>query len=787
MSSILYGIEIEGFGRVANLPKATRLSTARYSTAAAEYYDVLHELPRSVRTDVDLFAGTVTMGALTIQASRLDETSVNGIGKELLRNLIMAGPRNRDLSLASDFLASTTTLFFVNVLAGGTVPILDSIVRFGRESMRVTAISGSGASRQLTVERGVFGTTATIHDKRDPFGYVDKTPTPTDRRVTLYEIDLLTGTESVIWRGVIDELPRPTDGAVLIAAPVSDQLAMLSDQRLGVARYRGRVRLLQTGETESTRRLTAISVDDDAPEHLPSPFLPDADWTPDGVTKHMPVKLGDAAVAVMASEPTLSPRLPWTYVHRVFSGNVRVLTSKDPEADHKGKEYEIFELLVGSKASGASFFRNAAGAFTEHPADMIRCLLTSSGSARWTAALGHIVGSNGAYDWLPLYWGGNIPDDQIDHPAFDTLVDDFPTSGLAAANFYLGEDEKSLPTLWETCAHLAITMGAYLIVTHDAKFSIRRIGAPLPSGVDATLTDDDIVLSRGEGLRVESSPWDVRPLSSVELEIGQDGPGGEPRQVFTGADFLDFMGSRYRYSAKNERIRETRVLGPQSTGRLAGLAVEDLAEVFRARWHMTQQPPPVYDLELVEDAPRVVAGYWVEMTLSGLFELDYSRGVTDHLGLVLSADYDLTTRTQRVRILDWSALIGIVKPISPSWRVASVFDEVDFTLDESYFSGKTGAGSDPTFWQNGSSYLLNLYTLTGVLRSVDGPQWGTIAGEDVTMNAQWADGGVKVVPEVGDIVRIADYDDKGAWDHCWLSDSDATLGAAPDPATNWST
>jgi len=59
----------------------------------------------------------------------------------------------------------------------------------------------------------------------------------------------------------------------------------------------------------------------------------------------------------------------------------------------------------------------------------------------------------------------------------------------------------------------------------------------------------------------------------------------------------------------------------------------------------------------------------------------------------------------------------------------------------------------------------------------------------MVLNAAWSDGAA-VTPAVGDIIRVASYDDRGSWDALlfdltWISDAAAKLGAANDDAALW--
>jgi hypothetical protein len=791
-SRVAIGITIAGLGQAGATPTAAtrlRLSTTTRIVGSAHYVAALHGWPRPIETETEPLEGLTTQGSIDISVGALDlpDQQDRQIGRGVLEFFMQIRPQH-DLVFSARSLAASTpgavSVFGVDLVVGGEVPIVGERLFAGREVMWVTAVAGSGATRTINAIRGCFGTEAQAHDQRDPFLFVERNSVTVDREVEMYLLDLETLTEELIWSGIVESY-APNSTLTILNVKARSLLGYVAARSLGEGRFKApaRVYIGSSGGPDTLRIYPRGG--DEVVAYKPL-YADNSIGLDGGFGKVVPCVAEDVAVWVRMNEVTSpAPDFPWGYRHNPSGGESREIDGQILEFDAQASEVQLVEVLIADRDQ-PGLIRDAAGARTDHPADIIRCLLASTGSSVWSGG-GHIVGTNGSFDWLPGYWGCAFPDALIDHASFDTLVERWPTKGLRAKSFYLGADGDE-PKAGETLYDLAQAMNAYLYETPAGKLAIRQLRDPGPDGVDGTLDADDILWVKGAAAGVDPSEIDVSPVYAIELEVGQQGPGGKPARILSAGDLYQAAVSRYRHLADKDVVETTRIYGDIQTYATTLNEIQALASIFLWRYIYLQSQLPSYNLALNSGAERVKAGQWWSVSHPTLWGSSFERGVEAHRCLVLSADWDSETHQQRIKIVDFFFVSGAEEFISPSWQIASVASSTQFTISDQRYSD-----SDSSLWENAVKYRYDLYTPQGVLRSTDGPQPGTISGIGVTMAAAWTSGAVPVTPLVGDIVRITDYTTStytdASWgpdDYLWLADSTGRLGGGlRDPGSNW--
>jgi hypothetical protein len=784
------GVTIAGLGQTGALWPAIqtlRLSTIKKTIGTTQYLPALAEWPRVIRTEVTPDEGMTTQGTIDFTVSGLDYPDIaqRQIGHGVLR--FFWGLRKRhDLILTDGSVNDSDVLIDFDITVGGTEPAVNDILYIGREAMHILTVTPVGDTRTLFVTRGIFGTVAEAHTGADPYGFVGVNNLPIDREVWVYLLNLVTDVETLIWRGLVENFEL-VNGGIDLVIQCRDALSYISERKLGTDRFvargvarRGESSAPETLDLRQPGRATG-------PELDYKPVYAENSLIGTQVGKMMACIIDDevAALVRMTVVGLGVPGKPWAYQHNMVGGAALEFDGQRLDVDSEAKDVQIREIMIADADNAASLVRDGSGVLTDHPADIIRNILASTGTATWPTLGAHTVGTNGFYDWLPKPWGLSVPDALIDHDAFDALVHGWPTSPLRAQSFYIGADRQE-PKASEVIFDLAKALNAYIYLTPDAKISIKLLGDPGPLGVDATISGDTISGLEGAETGGASSPLEVRPVSSIQIELAQQGPGGKPAEILAAGDVRQTAASRYRHLARKDIIEATRIYGDPVDYSVAWFLREILGALFVWRYHYLNGILPVYELTTTPDAPRISAGQWISLTHPSFFETDGTRGIEGHRCLVMAADFSIETHEQKIRIVDFKAIADADEGLAPSWRAKVITSTTVFTIWGGWFTD-----DDTATWENTGSYRYDLWGSQGNLRSTDGPQHGNIAGSTVTMTAPWTSGAVPVLPASGDIIRVTTYDvskSDASWTEdelTWISGGDGKLGAASDPGSNW--
>lgn len=802
-----WGVSIAGFGDVdlELLGEPIRLSyAARRVVGSARYVRGVYNGPRKIKTECEPLEGLTTQGTITIEfgeiTKKISSTPGTRYGPQLLQYLWTPNPL-ADATL-DGVLNDSATSFVILMNAGATEPAVGDFIRIGREVCSIANVSvGAANQRTITVDaRGGFGTDAEQHTPLDNFVYLNTNPIKVDRELIIHLLDLDTDTESEIFRGVIEGRGL-SDGNNLLRVKARDALGRAGRRKLGNGRWTGALTLVRG--ILNNRNDVLYVYNNSAPGN-PVQFTPLlADHPFDSYKKCLPVAIdGQAHLVTANSRPSAGQ--PYLYQVEIGIGEAYSLDGQrlDPGDPSRAKRYTVKEILFCDADNSASLIRDDAGDRSDHPADIIRNILCSTGSATWPSGGSHTVGSNGDYDWLPGQWGLGLPDSLIDHDAFDLLRERFPTGapknalnqrlgGIRAQSFYCGADDSETPAL-EVVFDLAQCMSCYIYLLPDGRISIRHLSDPGILGVDQSVGVSEIKWTSGAEAGVETDIADNPPIYAIKMECAQRGPGGDPGQYVDAGDLRRTQLQRFRYLAKRDLIKSTRCIGSPKLNALDSYVLSALLAAFASRYEYTQEQLPIYTVKLNGSAPIITAGQWISLTDPTLIDVDGSRGITNHRCLVLTQDLDLSpvgsSYEQTLTVVDWAPVSPSTSLISPAWRVTAVTSSKVFEVAT---AAPQGFSDDDFQWlQTGAGYEYELWSSVGVLRSTATPgQILSLSSPQITMLVEFGDGAA-VTPSVGDIIRIARYDDRGDWDNVypqtWISDDDAELGTAGDDAYKWS-
>ena len=224
----------------------------------------------------------------------------------------------------------------LNLLLGGVLPQIDDTLFVNREAMHVTAVSIGATTATLTVVRGIHGTEATEINQLDPYFYISN-PIPQDREVEVYELDLASMTEAIVWRGVVESTGY-VKGTIALQISCRDQIGKLSEKRLGGQAFRATATMgRKQGPNGGTLIVMRLDADDAALQYAPL-YADNPGFDSATKDKALPVVVDDAVLALPAfglTDPDVRnhPRFNFAWIHSAAPGEVELITGSEPDAD----------------------------------------------------------------------------------------------------------------------------------------------------------------------------------------------------------------------------------------------------------------------------------------------------------------------------------------------------------------------------------------------------------------------------------------------------------------------
>lgn len=748
-------IGIAGWGEASTgLPYRIRIAHTGDAGGTVVAVPLLTGHPSELSTRLDLAESWIESGSLSFNVGRIDE---HAAAIALRRFLFQANPVPIGY-ISSDLTAAATSVSFIGS-PEGSAPAVGSIIYIGREAMKVTAVSGT-----LTVTRAMFGTKAQTHDANPLTGdrwIYDANPIVETREVVRYDYDPATDTETARWRGIL-EPPALDNGLTTITVKARDSWAQVMGRMLGEGRieFAGRLGTVETFANEERFPITSITYKGSFIATRSSPILIN------GTTLVLASERSVAAVPFdVATSQNGTNYL--TEAAAVEDPAPLFVENELPEAPTQDER--IVEVLVADKEGGYSLFRDENDALSDHPLDILLNIWTSSGGATWSGS--HTKGSNGDYDWLPGHWGLGIPESEIDIAGIVALRDGI-FAGLRARSFVLGIGERDAMAV---CKRILQPLFLFPTYTTDGKLSLSVAVDPGPGNTAATITAGDIVGP------IQSQPWStIKRYRSSELNVGRRWPAEDYREKLIGADREAARRNREPYGKSVFEV-DAGDYGDPRTGLISEKVRRGLLAVDSRRLLILRNRLPEFEIDLRPGISEIAAGQWIDLTLGVLVGEDGDRVQVDgHRCLVLDATRRPDDRVQELRVLDFFPVARANRKVLPCWRIATVAANDEFTIVSNEFTT-----NDAATWVNGAD--VNLYTKRGVLRSTDGPSFGTITGTGVLLDSEWLASAVAVTPAVGDLVMPAEYDDASVdWtDGVWIADSGEAVGTANDDPARW--
>ncbi len=783
------GITIAGLGDPATgLPLRMNAAEFRTVSGVAIYTDLLAEWPSEVASEVQPTDGRTWQGEMAWTITHLDHARRYG---DDARRFLM-GSRPDAVALLNTTLAAGATSMIVEPLLGRDQPIVDDVIYLEREVITIDSITTDVPSAGLDtwgVTRARFDTADEEHRARD----IDDREIFTSnhivvgREVTAYEFNLDTEVETVKFRGLLDK-PNVPDDLAAIELTARNSLAYAGEKKLG----RRRIKFSGTAYLNSSRSQMAVASGDSIIVDVDrGPLLNGLNVTcaSEDVILNIELALNEDGGTEEDSTYRVQGTTAdgFTYTALMGSGaNIDELpdTTGDGLANNEEqfREVLISDLtLEGNGNMRTHFGRDDGGGgitATADPFDILRNILTSTGTAGWTTGGVRSIGDNGEHDTLPAAWGMGIPVALIDNTAIDLLSASPAYDGLTMQNLVIGLEDELLDGL-VVIEQICKAMFAFPVVTSTGQISFASILDPGPGQADAVFGESVII--PGSVTQTHSS---FDPVQEITINVGRiwltDGYSDEIGHT----NLQQSTRKRYRHIAVDDEV-DAGAVGPAG-GWPEREEIEIIVDLFARRYRLTNDPLPEYMVSVTSDAPFVAAGQTVDISHAALIDNDGARGVSSHRCLVLSAARDSEFFDGTYRVLDLFPISKSDRVVAPSWRVIDVASATSFTVSDTAY---TTDSQDREAWVDGRKY--ELWSAEGLRLSVDGSTTGTIVVGTglVTLSAAWQDTAIDVVPVIGDIVQVPFYDDRGDWEDsalAWIADEDAELGAAQDDAHRWS-
>lgn len=779
MSAETYSIGIAGFGNPSTgLPYRLRCASLLDVGGTVEPAAIVVGWPASLASQIHLEQSWVSQGTYKVKvACGYEET----IGLDLLEWAFQSNPESVGWLTTDETDASVT--WQVEYRAGFSLPSVPYNLYLGRECVLVTArVVVAGHTYDLTVVRGMYGTTASAHKSgkySDRLLYHQNSIVE-GREFVVRELDLVADTETERWRGFL-ERPDGISGDLLVAELSAKNIfAFLGQPKKKL----GEGRLIVPGvlqDISETWNQGGITVHEQGAQWQGAEMVARdeamflADTAPAGTdARYLPMVWGETLIAADIWGPSYdtSDDEPYHYFVRQMADDGRAgytsLHGTEKASGADAKTGMLREVLIADAGLddelSYSLIRDDNGNRSDHPLDILRNIWCSTGTGQWIWGGAHIKGHNGDFDWLSRPWGMSIPDDFIDHDGIDDLKHGF-YEGLRARNFVLGHDDKL--SVKDVTRRLLQPLFAFPAITSEGKLTIRTLLDPGPGNTDATITFDDLARP------IETQPWSEQPhYASVTMNAVRRGLSDSYGYQITDADLAGYVSHRYPFSRSTFTV-DAGDYGHPHDHYITPEAHILLRMIGQFVHLVLSRRIPEYVLEVKPTCTYLPSGSFITLTYSALVGADGERGVSTHRCVVLQSERDEKTRTQKLHVIDLFPLTRAEKNVAPSWRIIGVTSQTVFVISASSFSD-----DDRILWEATETY--RLLDRTGAERGQGGVGSSFIyATGQVTLGTAFDNGG-PVLPVVGDIIAIDDYyaPMSGPWgEYAYIAETSALLDA----------
>lgn len=778
MGNITYGFAIEGMGDKSTGNQYMLVPTELgFSLSGYTFATVLADLPGVVSQDIEWPGGIATQSSITLDLCWFTEYP------DLVDFLYASRPKPFGLLDTNQSATATASKF--ELVSGQTMVSADDYVYMQREVLKINTVGATGDSDSdgkdettiSSMSRAQFGSRALpINGTKvynDRYLYT-RNPIVEGRRVEGYRIDLDAQTKTLFFTGVLEK-PSEEDLGCTLKLPCRNTLAYTQGKKLGVERLYAWGSPNRWGQNYQVSNVET----DERSKPFPTPIGSDSS------ERWVVMRFGQMIAPMRAVFLDSNEGGYWQLLDVVGGDAIY----KDPSLQDRSqgnsdmpKPVRGWEVLITGDST-YNYFVDSAGSVSTHISDIIRCILCSTGSMTWAGGT-RTLGPNGDFDALPLAWGLGVPDDYIDHDSFEEMKLLSPYDELFMENLVLGNDEEPKDA-GEVLNELLQSCGLFLVLGSSGKVELKTL---YDDGRKAETTlDYESMCIEGSYSRAHSE-WP--PMQNFTLKGFRRWPGNSHQSFMLHTDLLGVRPQRYEGIVSDQDISGDHFGTPGRRTWKSGVS-RCLRQVFRQYYWLRSEPLPTYDVEI--DLEQVDVGLLdlVVFTCPAAIDADTAtRGITDHVCIVLSSSEDTKNATSSVRLLDLHYLMRSRKVIAPAFYITSATSQTNFVIQQ-YWCVENG---DPilvsdwelldTIW-NDEFANVGLYDSLGNQRGIFGE---VQSFSRATGAVQLGGVGFSVTPNAGDYMRIATYGSASSGarsSYSFIADKDAGLGSSPNPADEW--
>jgi hypothetical protein len=683
--------------------------------------------------------------------------------------------------LAAERSASASTVSIEDLDGTAVTTLSDTVIWLGDEAILLGTYNSGSDFYPAT--RGFYSSVAQYHASGELI--YTKPQSIRYRNLNLVLYDENSGTESIIWRGFVDDLMTNDEGTTLEVQGI-ELYGVLQRARV----FRGSPNLARQPDLDGIGRFRRLR--DGALGVLVFKTIADGSqvFKSGEADPFISLQFEDEIIAYAKYDLSADAFFAsFGRFSRTFSGNVEEFDNERFQTEPYEEIYELLVIDYGEDASlinddgtaKAAMVTDGVSATREleypfHPLAIALAFMLSSTNTTATQA---------DYDVLNGASSMQLPKEYVDVTSFETLIARYPD--YRVERMVLGFDGEEF-NIWETIRDYCLRpFGFFLGVSDGGKLNAGVLNTNFGIG-DFYLSEQPkpippmlkYLASRQDGVdevvgKIGQTPWEDDATLTVR------GPALSNKNSVRNRLFADKRVQEYiiPYGPRRTGVNE-------AAGAFALLEARATAGAYQIpRMVLKFADPDIggFDFsigKIISPKDLEVEEAWIINSAGSRVAIEADR-VLALTGLIIGRDVDVETLTYTLTLLLQGRATGeIIQWRAPAAVVAASSTTTVINVEQNAFHA---ASNDTSFFTVGDE--IYLFDQTGDYR--DGDSANVISA--ITATSITVSGAFAVTPAAGDIVRLAPYDGyansgvvTGAGDNVYfyLSEDGSNLGAADE-------
>lgn len=539
---------------------------------------------------------------------------------------------------------------------------VDDIIYWGRESLQVVSylpnerddppsLAFPKVTARVFLRRGVCGSVQETHrlGDYDDVEIYTRNNVLKGRDARVYRLNLITGTEQLIWEGVLNS-PSMSDSLGFVEITGNGSIAWSGELRPGWKRAYWSFDQSQRDAVSGATR--SLHVRNSEIVSLPESAADMVVLRGDALQPIKLIKTQDHSGGLFRYEVqgTLAP-IMGTYSDRK--------KSEKTEVDAPPMK----EVLVGA-AGFTHFFNSDTDELLTHPLDVLRCLLCSTGT-----------GKNGDFDVLPEGWGLGFPSSRVDHADIEKLKS--PEFGywylaeLSMDNLLIGNQDETFLQVFERILRPLL---CFLTITSENKITVRHFTDPGPGSVIGSYTPNSMTKTPSSS----GSAYD--PRTDIRYKVSRRGASGEYSAEVVATNIRRSEASSYRSIATDEEIDALDYGDPTVTsGSLQDTALgQSLQALAALRYDLLRAGLQEWEVAIQDTSNMLTPGCCISVTYPAIINpVTGGRGISAERCMVIEQNIEPGTMHQGLTVVNVGSIARGAINLAPSWRIEDIDDGTD--------------------------------------------------------------------------------------------------------------